>query len=103
MSVLKDLSDSMAEAVEKVSDSLVQVNARRRLPATGIVWSSDGLIVTANHIVERDNIDVVIMGTKGETNRKEITFGSNTLQVIKYVKCPVLAIPDDFIYEKPGY
>lgn len=61
MSVLKDLSDAMAEAVETVGVSLVQVNARRRLPATGIVWSADGLIVTANHIVERDeNISVTL-------------------------------------------
>lgn len=67
MSVLKDLSDAMAEAVETVSPSLVQVNARRRLPATGIVWSADGLIITTNHIVERDeNISVTL--SDGETH-----------------------------------
>jgi nucleotide-binding universal stress UspA family protein len=53
-----------------------------------------GLLVDAtNDWVEKENIDVVVMGTKGETADKKITFGSNTLQVIKYVKCPVLAIP----------
>lgn len=61
MSVLKDLSDAMAQAVETVSDSLVQVNARRRLPASGVVWSADGVIVTAHHIVESDeNIKVTL-------------------------------------------
>jgi S1-C subfamily serine protease len=55
MSALKDLSDAMAQAVETVSQSLVQVNARRRLPATGIVFSADGLIVTSHHVVERDD------------------------------------------------
>lgn len=53
-----------------------------------------GLLVdSVNDWVEKENIDVVVMGTKGETADKKITFGSNTLQVIKYVKCPVLAIP----------
>jgi nucleotide-binding universal stress UspA family protein len=53
-----------------------------------------GLLVdSVNDWVEKENIDVVVMGTKGETADKNITFGSNTLQVIKYVKCPVLAIP----------
>jgi len=53
-----------------------------------------GLLVdSVNDYVEKENIDVVVMGTKGETADKKITFGSNTLQVIKYVKCPVLAIP----------
>ena len=56
-----------------------------------------GLLVdSVNDWVEKENIDVVVMGTKGQTADKKITFGSNTLQVIKYVKCPVLAIPEVF-------
>lgn len=51
------------------------------------------LIDSVNDWVEKENIDVVVMGTKGQTADRKITFGSNTLQVIKYVRCPVLAIP----------
>lgn len=51
------------------------------------------LVDAANGIVDRENIDIVIMGTKGETNDGTKTFGSNTMQIIKYVKCPVLAVP----------
>jgi len=51
------------------------------------------LIDEANELVDSENIDVLVMGTKGETNDRNITFGSNTLQVMKYVKCPVLAVP----------
>lgn len=51
------------------------------------------LVDSVNDWVEKENMDVVVMGTKGQTDDKKITFGSNTLQVIKYVKCPVLAIP----------
>lgn len=61
-----------------------------------------GMLVDAvNHWVETENIDVVVMGTKGKTADKKITFGSNTLQVIKYVKCPVLAIPEDYPVNHP--
>jgi S1-C subfamily serine protease len=49
------LSNDLASAVETAGAATVTVNARRRLPATGIVWSPDGLIVTANHVVERDD------------------------------------------------
>ncbi len=56
-----------------------------------------GLLVdSVNDWVEKENIDVVVMGTKGHTADKTLTFGSNTLQVIKYVQCPVLAIPSVF-------
>ena len=34
---------------------MVRVEARRRLPATGIIWREDGLIVTAHHVVKRDD------------------------------------------------
>ncbi|WP_310992171.1 universal stress protein [Aequorivita marina] len=54
------------------------------------------LVDSVNELVERENIDVVVMGTQGETDDKQLTFGSNTLQVIKYVKCPVLAVPEVF-------
>jgi S1-C subfamily serine protease len=33
----------------------VKVDARDRLAASGIVWSADGLVVTAHHVVERDD------------------------------------------------
>lgn len=52
---LKKISDDLAQTVEAAGTSIVRVAARRRLPASGIVWSSDGTIVTANHVVERDD------------------------------------------------
>lgn len=52
--ILERLSDELAAAVERAGAGTVTVNARRRMPASGIVWSADGLIVTANHVVERD-------------------------------------------------
>jgi S1-C subfamily serine protease len=45
--------------VEFVGPGVVAVEARRRLPASGIVWSPDGVVVTAHHVVESDeNISV---------------------------------------------
>lgn len=53
--VLKSLSDALAATVEAAGSGVVRVDARRRLPASGIVWSSEGVIVTAHHVVERDD------------------------------------------------
>lgn len=64
--VLSELSGALSAAVEKAAASTVLVNARRRLPASGIVWSADGVIVTADHVLERhDNIEVLL--PSGET------------------------------------
>jgi serine protease DegQ len=51
--VLVELSNAMAAAAEKVGASTVMVNARRRMPATGIAYAAD-LVLTANHVVERE-------------------------------------------------
>ena len=49
------LSEAMTTAVTTANAGVVRVEARRRMPATGIVWSDDGVIVTANHVVSRDD------------------------------------------------
>jgi S1-C subfamily serine protease len=51
--VLVELSNSLAAATEKAGKSTVMVNARRRMPASGIAFAAD-LVVTANHVVEVD-------------------------------------------------
>ena len=64
--VLSSLSDDLAGVVESAGKSVVRVEARRRHPASGIVWSDDGLVVTANHVVESDN-EIVLGMPDGKT------------------------------------
>lgn len=59
------------------------------------------LIQEIKDIVKNKAIDYVVMGTKGATGAKEILFGSNTVHVFKNIKCPILAIPNDFTFETP--
>jgi S1-C subfamily serine protease len=59
---LISLSNAMASLVEAAGASIVRVEARRRLPASGIVYSAEGLIVTANHVVEQDENITVGLG-----------------------------------------
>ena len=57
--VLSNLSEALAETVDKAGSTVVRVEGRRRLPGSGIVWSADGVVVTAHHVVEQeDNISV---------------------------------------------
>jgi S1-C subfamily serine protease len=61
--VLVELSDALADAAEKAGKVTVLVNARRRMPASGIAYASD-LILTADHIVERED-DIKVMLSDG--------------------------------------
>ena len=63
----------------------------------------NSLIDEMDKLVIGKNIDLVIMGTKGESEGKTYAFGSNTLQVLKYVSCPVLVIPEHYGYKQPKH
>ena len=52
--VLTELSTALATAVSQADSGVVRVEGRRRFGATGIVWGSDGVIVTANHVVRHE-------------------------------------------------
>ncbi|MFW5940639.1 MAG: S1C family serine protease [bacterium] len=57
--MLSQLSEALAQTVKGAGAAVVRVEGRRRLPASGIVWSEEGIIVSANHVVKRDeNVSV---------------------------------------------
>ncbi|MGI8909722.1 MAG: S1C family serine protease [Rubrobacteraceae bacterium] len=51
--LLAALSDGMADAVEKVGGLVVRVHGRRRRSGSGVVYEP-GLVLTASHVVERE-------------------------------------------------
>ncbi|MDJ0757622.1 MAG: trypsin-like peptidase domain-containing protein [Ardenticatenaceae bacterium] len=69
--VLEQLSEQMADVVASASQSIVRVSGRRRLAATGIVWSADGIIVSANHVVSKKRKSKVTLAN-GETHEAKV-------------------------------
>jgi S1-C subfamily serine protease len=67
--VLVELSDALADAAEKAGKATVLVNARRRMPASGIVYASD-LVLTADHTVEREEGIKVILADGAEVSAR---------------------------------
>jgi S1-C subfamily serine protease len=74
-----ELSRQFAETVKVAGQSVVRVEGRRRIPASGIVWSADGVIITANHVISRDegirvaladgdNLDATLIGRDPSTD-----------------------------------
>jgi serine protease DegQ len=52
---LADFSTNLANAVETISASVVRIEARRGNGSSGVIWTSDGHIVAADHTVERED------------------------------------------------
>ncbi len=65
-----DLSERLAALAEDAGRSVVRVEARRA-PASGVIWSPDGVVVTANHNVEWDE-DVEVGLADGRNARADL-------------------------------
>ncbi len=104
VNALTELSTALADAVETVAASTVTVKARRRIPATGIIWSSEGLILTSNHVVERDDeITVVLPG--GEELPAELVGrdpGSDVAALRVDTEVDLVAAPKAAANARPG-
>lgn len=71
MQLLQSFSNAVTELAESVSPSVASINARRRW-GTGIVWSQDGLLVTASHVLGRTPNPTVTLADGKELEAKVV-------------------------------
>ena len=50
-------------------------------------------------VIKEGDIDLVIMGTKGETANRGLFMGSVAKEIVQHAPCPVLAIPDEASFD----
>ena len=104
-SMSNKLARVLAEKARKELDDLnakVEKNYANENHTFEVILSTNDLHSLIEVVVEKENIDLIVIGTKGETKAKEILFGSNTVNIIKQVKnCPILVIPNKYDFIKP--
>ncbi len=69
------------------------------IPLNHILMDVD-LVYSIKRVVQQENIDLVIMGTKGATGWLDTFLGTNTGSVISDVTIPVLSVPTEAKFEK---
>lgn len=87
---LDELSRSLAATVEALGPSVVRVEGRRRLDASGVVWSADGLIVTANHVVRRD--EDLHVGLEDGSNLAATVVGRDSATDLALLRAPTKSL-----------
>ncbi len=100
--VTKRIADKSQSNLEKVLDDIKKISPNPR-HSYAIISANNMLVDEADKIVDEENIDIIVMGTRGNTNNKKLTFGSHTLQVLRYVQSPVLAIPEHYAGIQPRH
>jgi nucleotide-binding universal stress UspA family protein len=100
--IVKDVKQQSDANLESLLNTVKEISPNPRYKYHTIS-AYNSLLDEADLIVDGKNIDLIVMGTKGKNDASNLTFGSNTLQVLKYVQCPVLAIPNDYKYVQPKH
>ncbi|AXP82275.1 universal stress protein UspE [Mariniflexile rhizosphaerae] len=102
--VFDDILDKVKNQSEKNLENLLETVKKMTLNSRftfHTISAYNTLVDEANLIADAKNIDLIVMGTKGKSDERHIIFGSHTFQVLKYVKCPILAIPSNYTNTQP--
>lgn len=101
---LKEVYDSIElESFENFKDQIpmlrdiAEKHALNHVKMNHILKHGD-LIWTIKQVVKEEDIDYVVMGTKGATGLKETFLGSNTGSVITELDNFVIAVPENAVY-----
>lgn len=55
----------------------------------------DQTVEAIKDVVDQKDIELIVMGTRGETNSKSVIYGSNAINVMEKVRnCPVIVVPE---------
>ncbi|WP_299535913.1 universal stress protein [Ulvibacterium sp.] len=62
----------------------------------------NSLLYAIKSTIAKEDIDIVVMGTKGATGSSTILFGTNTVDTMqKVTECPVIAVPEHVVFTTP--
>lgn len=89
------------EIQNKFDELLAWLNTMRENPehTLHISFKVDYIIEAVRQQVTEKNIDLILMGTKGATNKKGPIIGKNTSDIMMKVKCPAMAISENANYK----
>lgn len=92
----KTSEDGLATVLKKV-----RAKDKSRLHQFKTLSKYDFFLSAVKEAVQKEKIDLIVMGTKGASGLREAIVGSNTASVIGNVTCPVLAIPEKAVFKNP--
>jgi nucleotide-binding universal stress UspA family protein len=88
------------EKLESIRDEWINKLSLRNKIEIEIQVNLGFVVEEINQEIDRQNIDLVIMSSKGAKGMGKVFFGSNTERVIKTSNCAVLLIPSAFEYKE---
>lgn len=100
----KSALDEAQEKVEQDLDGLLKELENYKSEAQSFQIKAYNLLLKDAILKElrRKKTEVIIIGSQGHTEAKEVMYGSNTLEIMEEIEnCPVLSVPAHVTFEPP--
>ncbi|MCR9182303.1 MAG: universal stress protein [Flavobacteriaceae bacterium] len=90
------LEDSKKQSDKKLKELKNNLEAQNKNPQHlfEVISKNYTLIDAINDQLDKKDIEVIIIGTQGNTTKYELDYGSHTIAILENIKnCPIMAVP----------
>jgi len=89
------------EGMEKLMQ-MVKLHPQNDKHEFHTITTFNSLTGAIRNVIDKKDIDIIVMGTKGITESKARIFGTNTVNVMEQIKeCSVIAVPNNYMFKTP--
>ena len=89
------LQENLTNAEEELDELKVDLQIDHNISIQTII-KTENIIDGINELVQTENVDLVVIGTSGKHNLKQLFLGSNSYNVLLNADCSVLLVPETF-------
>jgi nucleotide-binding universal stress UspA family protein len=87
--LLKDAKHEAQQWFDKIKEKMYENDIQLK---TEVVVSSTSVVAAIVDYAEHENVDLIVIGSKGRSGFKKLLLGSTASGVVTYATCPVLVV-----------
>jgi nucleotide-binding universal stress UspA family protein len=87
--LLKDAKHEAQQWFDKIKEKMYEDDIQLK---TEVVVSSTSVVAAIVDYAEHENVDLIVIGSRGRSGFKKLLLGSTASGVVTYATCPVLVV-----------
>jgi len=87
--LLKDAKHEAQQWFDKIKEKMYENDSQLK---TEVVVSSTSVVAAIVDYAEHENVDLIVIGSRGRSGFKKLLLGSTASGVVTYATCPVLVV-----------
>ena len=90
--LLEDAKHEAQQWFDKIKEKMKKLNENDIQLKTEVVVSSTSVVAAIVDYAEHEDVDLIIIGSRGRSGFKKLLLGSTASGVVTYATCPVLVV-----------